>query len=216
LLEAFTALFEATSDPLVRARLEELMGLIVGKVVQTNEQYAAPIFRDDWTLVGAPTVSYGHDLETVWLLGDAARALGRPNETAVLDAMRTIGQHAAHRGFDARDGGYFEEGVPQGAVTGTDKIWWVQSEALAGLFWLFRLTADTTYLDRLERTLDFIETRLRDNANPGTEWFWGLTKDGAVNARGDAKGEEWKASYHNSRALTFTERWIARCLAGSL
>ena len=49
----------------------------------------------------------------------------------------------------------------------------------------------------------------RDNANPGTEWFFGLTAQNAVNSRGDHKGEEWETSYHNSRALTFTGAWIS-------
>jgi hypothetical protein len=52
----------------------------------------------------------------------------------------------------------------------------------------------------------------RDNANPGTEWFFGLTAQNAVNSRGDHKGEEWKASYHNSRAPTFTAAWIDELL----
>jgi hypothetical protein len=40
----------------------------------------------------------------------------------------------------------------------------------------------------------------------------GLTAQNAVNSRGDRKGEEWKASYHSSRALTFTGAWIDELL----
>src|SRR5262249_32801253 len=139
---------------------------------------------------------------------EAGRVLGRPDDQDIKSAMLTMGLSAAQQGFDPGMGGYFEEGVPQASPTSTDKIWWVESEALAGLFWLYRLTGDTTHLDHLEATLKFIEEHQRDNQNPGTEWFWGITKDGQINSRGDHKGEEWKASYHSSRALTFTEKWI--------
>ena len=55
---------------------------------------------------------------------------------------------------------------------------------------MYRLTSDTTQPDRVESTLTFIEDHQRDNANPGTEWFFGLTAENAVNSRGDHKGEE--------------------------
>ena len=84
----------------------------------------------------------------------------------------------------------------------------ISAEAVAGLYWMYALTGDARHLDRLEATIAFIEISQRDNANPGTEWFWGITPDGGIGARGDHKGEEWKDSYHGSRALSFTEAWI--------
>jgi mannobiose 2-epimerase len=209
LMEAFTALYEATQDATVKARLEELVIVVRTKILQQDKKYDAKEFSNDWKPFGNVLVSYGHDLETTWLLTEAARVLGKPDDPDIKSAMLVMGTGAAQRGFDASMGGYFEEGVPGGSPTSTDKIWWVESEALAGNFWLYRLTGDTMYLDRLESTLKFIEDHQRDNQNPGTEWFWGITKDGQINSRGDHKGEEWKASYHNSRALTFTEKWIS-------
>jgi mannobiose 2-epimerase len=212
LMEALTSLYEATGDATVKSRLEELVTVVRTKILQQDKKYDAKEFTNDWKPFGNVLVSYGHDLETVWLLTEAARVLGRPDDPDIKSAMLTMGTGAAQQGIDSNMGGYFEEGVPQGNPTSTDKIWWVESEALAGDFWLYRLTNDTMYVDRLEATLKFIEDHQRDNQNPGTEWFWGITKDGQINSRGDHKGEEWKASYHNSRALTFTERWISDLL----
>ena len=209
LMEAFTALYEATQDATVKARLEELVTVVRTKILQQDKKYDAKEFSNDWKPFGTVLVSYGHDLETTWLLTEAARVLGRPDDPDIKSAMLAMGAGAAQQGFDPNMGGYFEEGVPQGSPTSTDKIWWVESEAVAGDLWLYRLTSDTMYLDRMEATLKFIEEHQRDTQNPGTEWFWGVTKDGQINSRGDHKGEEWKASYHNSRALTFTEKWIS-------
>jgi mannobiose 2-epimerase len=209
LMEALTALYEATQDATVKARLEELVTVVRTKILQQDKKYDAKEFSNDWKPFGNVLVSYGHDLETTWLLTEAARVLGRPDDPDIKSAMLTMGTGAAQQGFDPSMGGYFEEGVPGGSPTSTDKIWWVESEALAGNLWLYKLTSDTMYLDRLEATLKFIEDHQRDDQNAGTEWFWGITKDGQINSRGDHKGEEWKASYHNSRALTFTEKWIS-------
>jgi mannobiose 2-epimerase len=208
LMEAFTALYELTRESVVRDRLNELVDVTVRHLLQPSD-YVALAFDSDWTPVGKPLVSYGHDIETVWLLMDAARALGRAEEPAVRDAARRMGAHAAERGYDADAGGYFNEGVPGGEVTDPEKIWWVQFEALAGLWWLFRLTGDIAHVHRLDRTLTWLEATW-DPA--GGEWFYGLLRDGSPGPRGENKGEEWKTSYHDLRALVFTGDWIAEAL----
>lgn len=208
-LEALTALARATDDPLVVERLDELVQVMARRMVQAAG-YTHKEFSRDFRLHGPPLVSYGHDLETSWLLLDALAALGT-HDTELVAIARRLGECSAEWGFDREAGGYFEEGPPGGAPTLREKIWWVQAEAVPALWWLYRLSADRTHLDRLERTLTWIETRQRD-AEHG-EWFWGILPDGSVGARGDQKGEEWKASYHGVRGMLFTSDWIAQALA---
>ena len=210
LLEAFTALYRQGADSTVRARLEELVRVIVTRVVQPSN-YAHKEFYADWRIHEKPVVSYGHDLETAWLLVDALDALGTPLDPQVRQVVLSLGKHAADLGFDADQGGYFEEGAPGGAPTKREKIWWVQAEALPGLWWLYRLGSDVAYLDRLERTLSWIETRQVDHEYG--EWFWGINPDGSIGPRGDHKGEEWKAEYHALRATLFTSDWIKEALS---
>jgi mannobiose 2-epimerase len=209
LLEAFTALYRSSKDETVRARLEEMVKVVATRIVQPAN-YAHKEFYRDWRIHDKPVVSYGHDLETAWLLVDALDALGAPNE-AVRQVALGLGKHAAERGYDAAKGGYFEEGVPGAAPTKLEKIWWVQAEALPGLWWLYRLSNDVSFLDRLEGTLSWIETKQLD-AQYG-EWFWGINPDGSVGSHGDHKGEEWKAEYHALRALLFTSDWINQVLS---
>lgn len=205
LLESFTELYRATHDAAVKARLEELTNITATKIVQPAG-YAHKEFKRDWTPHAEPVASYGHDLETVWLLIDALDALEREGDEVVLGAARRLGEHAARDGYDAKLGGYFEEGPPGGTPQKLEKVWWVQAEALSGLWWMYRLTGDTSYLDRLEGTLSFIETRLRDPEYG--EWFFGVNPDGSLGPRGDNKGEEWKTGYHALRALVFLGDWI--------
>jgi mannose/cellobiose epimerase-like protein (N-acyl-D-glucosamine 2-epimerase family) len=120
-----------------------------------------------------------------------------------------LGQAAAEAAWDAEHGAWFEEGEGDGQPVRTARVWWVQSEALPALLELYRATGDRKYLERLETTLDFIEQKLRDVERPGTEWFFAVEPDGRPGPRGDHKGEAWKASYHNLRALLWTEKACA-------
>ena len=119
--------------------------------------------------------------------------------------------HAANYGFDAERGGYFEEGIPHGPVTGWEKLWWVQFDALPGLWWTYRLTGERLYLERLLKTLDWLQRGQRDPEFG--EWYWGVRRDGTLGDNGDVKGELWKTAYHNVRALLLTEDWIGVALA---
>ncbi len=206
LLEAFTALFRATKDGLVRARLEEMVTVVAKKIVQPDH-HARKEYERDWTPFGDASVSYGHDIETAWLLLDALDALERSSDAEFTAIALQLGRGALDAGYDATRGGLFEEGPLKGPATKREKIWWIQAEALPGLYRLYALSRDPSLLDRLEQTLSFIENYQRD-AEHG-EWYWGITEAGAVGPRGSNKGEEWKASYHNVRALLFTSDWIA-------
>lgn len=210
LLEAFTALYRLSKDETVRVRLAELVKVIATRIVQPSN-YAHKEFYKDWRIHEKPVVSYGHDLETAWLLVDALDALGTPLEPVVSQVALYLGKHSAELGFDANKGGYFEEGVPGGAPTKLEKIWWIQAEALPGLWWLYKLSNDPSYIDRLERTLTWIEKSQVDSEYG--EWFWGINPDGSIGPHGDHKGEEWKAQYHSLRATLFTADWIGEALA---
>jgi cellobiose epimerase len=206
LMEAFSALYAYGKDPLVRQRLEELVEIFRTKIIQ-NEGYARKDFLADWTPFGEPMVSYGHDLETAWLLLEAAESLGRRGDATIRKSAFTIGSTAVDSGFDPLRGGFFEEGFPAGVAVKREKIWWVQAEALPALYELYRLSHDTLYLDRLETTLDFIENFQVDREFGG--WYWGIGEDGKLGPRGDAKGGEWKAAYHDLRATVLVGDWIA-------
>ncbi len=205
LMEAFTTLYQVTKDERVRRRLEELAQLVTHAMYQPAG-YAHKDFKLDWSLVGPPVVSYGHDIETWWLVVETAQALGRPSDPELLEPARTMGQNAVEWGYDPKLGGLFEEGPLSGTPDKTEKIWWVQAEAIAGLFKLYQRTGDEAALDHLEGTLDYVERYL---LRPSGEWLWGVLPDGSVGPKGEQLGEEWKTSYHVLRALVYTESWMS-------
>jgi mannobiose 2-epimerase len=207
LMEAFSTLYAHGKDPVVKERLGELIHLFSTKILQ-KEGYARKEFLLDWTPFGEPAVSYGHDIETAWLLVEAAEAFGNPKEPSIAKAALTLGSTSAEWGYDSKNGGFFEEGNATGVAVKREKIWWIQAEALPGLYELHRLSKDPKYLERLERTLDWIENHQVDREFGG--WYWGVLEDGKLGPRGDDKGEEWKANYHDLRALVVTSEWITK------
>lgn len=198
LMEAFTTLYEATGNATVKSRLNEMIDHMVNDVIQESD-YAHQEFKPDWTIVGTPKISYGHDIETAWLLIDAARAASRLTEQNIIDRAIDLGINAIAEGYDNQNGGLFDSGVPGGSVTNDAKVWWVQAETLLGLYTLYEYTSDATYLDKIEETLEFIES---DHLAVNGEWAW------YANDMNRNIADEWKASYHNMRSMLFLNKWI--------
>lgn len=209
-MEALTALAEVSPEPLVHQRLREFTDLTMTRHRQPLN-YAHLEFYLDYTPFGEPYVSYGHDMETAWLVLDALRvvnssAVVQPLPKALEDLAFAMGKASAEWGYDAAKGGYFNMGVPGGAVTDHEKLWWVQFEALPALVRLHRAQMLDDALERMSRTLDWIENSQFDSEFGG--YFWGIMPDGSLGPYGDRKGDPWKASYHEMRGLMFAADWL--------
>jgi mannobiose 2-epimerase len=208
LLESTTHLYRATQDSMAYSRARELVEVVLHRLVQPRG-YTHAEFAADFTPFGPAYVSYGHDIETAWLLLDAYATLEitapEPREQAY-----ALGMRAAEAGFDPTRGGFFEEGSVDGPATKLEKIWWVQAEAIAGMVMLHQHRATPTLLQKLEATLDWVE-RYQWDRNQG-EWYWGVASDGRLGAHRDVKSEEWKSSYHVLRALLFSSQWLNEVL----
>ncbi len=198
LMEALTVYYRAVPSPLVRRRLRELVTLLSNTVVRKNLGACTDRYRRDWTpvLKGAHgRVSYGHDLENIWLIAGAVRTLGIPT-CPYHDTFRALFENAMRHGYDRRNGGFYYSGPPGKPSDDRDKSWWVQAEAIVSALTMYRLTGDGQYLTVFEKTFDLIESKLVDWQ--AGEWFSRITPDGN-SAGGKAHG--WKAGYHNGRAM---------------
>jgi mannobiose 2-epimerase len=210
LMEAFTALYELTGDSLVRLRLNEMMDLMVEKVIDPRG-YGNAVFDRAWNPINTKNPSYGHDIELAWLILDAARALGRMEEENLRETVGKFGETISRNGFDSNKGGYYHVGDRNGKVIDRTKVWWVQAEAVAGLWWTWILTKDAVHLSRLEKTLDWIEN-YQISKKLGA-WYGYVSPNGGISGSNNL-GYDWKASYHNMRAMIYLGRWIGEYLAG--
>lgn len=194
LLEAYTALLRVWPDVRLQRALCELAGLMLAKIADPATGHLRLFFSSDWKPLNT-AVSYGHDIEAVWLLGAAAEALDdAPLLARIKPWVAKIARATLAAGVD-RDGGLFYQGNPAGP-TDRQKEWWAQAEAVVGFLEAAALTGDRRYLAAALRTWDFVETRLIDREHG--EWRWGLAPDGRPLPA--PKIGFWKCPYHNGRA----------------
>ncbi len=217
LMEAFTELYRVWPDERVRRRLAEMLYLI--RDTMTDERgYLRLFFSRDWQPLSfrdstaavreanysLDNVSFGHDVETAFLMLDAAETLGLPLDTT-LAVGRTMVEHALQYGWDADKGGFYDMGyyLPGESrptiVLGT-KTWWAQAEALT----TFMVMAQHVPAER-ERFLElftyqwrYIQAYLIDTEH-GDWYSHGL--DVSPERKTDPKSQIWKGAYHNGRSL---------------
>ena len=208
LLEAFTTFYRASKLPLARERLLELINIESNAVVRKNLGACTDKYDRDWTprLDGDyARVSYGHDIENVWLLIDACDA-AEVSSYPFIDLYRTLFDYSLKYGYDRANGGFYDSGPFNQPADKRSKIWWVEAEAIVSALYMNHLTKDSKYLPIFEKTANFIEENMVDWQHG--EWHGEITPEGTP--RGD-KANAWKAGYHNGRAmiecLEILKRW---------
>jgi mannobiose 2-epimerase len=198
LLEALTTYYRASKSPLGRERLLELIEIQSSTVLRKGLGACTDKYQRDWTpiLTGRyARVSYGHDLENIWLLNDACDAAGISNYP-LLDVYRSLYDYAVNHGYDQAQGGFFSSGAFNQPASDRSKSWWVQAEACVASLYMYRLTHEAGDLQIFEKTCDWIDQHQTDWKNG--EWFEVVLSDGR--AVGD-KAAIWKGGYHNGRAM---------------
>ena len=83
-------------------------------------------------------VSFGHDVETAYLMLEASQALGLTNDSVTLMIGKKLVDHALKNGWDKQAGGFYDEGFYfKGDTVITilkeSKNWWAQAEGLNSL-----------------------------------------------------------------------------------
>lgn len=206
LLESFAELYRVWPDPRVRKRLAELILINTSTVHYPNENNNVDAFERDWSIVQEPRnlrASYGHDVECVWLVMDAATTLGLP-KTILLNWARGLSESCLRYGYDPEHGGFYNGGPPGKPADDLKKTWWVQTEALLGMLELYRLTKEQKYYDAFARTLDFCE---QFQVAPEGGWWATRAADGSpTNDR--TRTSTWQGGYHSGRALMLAALWL--------
>lgn len=198
LMEAMTTFYHATKLPLARERLLELIAIESNAVVRKDLAACTDKYNRDWTPRldnNWNRVSYGHDIENIWLLDDALNIAG-VSVSPYLDLFRQIFAYSRKYGYDEQRGGFYDFGPFRAPANQRQKVWWVQSEALVSSLKMYALTRDPSYLAVFRKTWDFVNKHQID----WEHGEWHSTVNEQLVGSGD-KGQNWKAAYHNGRAM---------------
>ena len=192
ILEAYTCLYLAWPDEGLKNNLIELLSILSTKLYSSETRHLILYCTEDWKPFDRVD-SYGHDIETSWLLYEAAVAVGdeyiiaRTREQAVAMVDTALAE-----GLDA-NGAMMYERSSEGLAARLS--WWPQCETIVGCINAWQLTGDKKYFDAAVRNWNFTKTRFVDHENGG--WHKSLRPDGTPGR--DAKASTWNCPYHNSR-----------------
>ncbi len=218
LLEAFTELYKMWKDPLLKTRLQEMLVLIRDTIVSpagSLQLYFTPdwkhiSYRDSSDAVIAKNhyidhVSFGHDVETAYLMQEATETLGNQHDTKTLSVGKKMVDHALRYGWDNKVGGFYDEGYyfknkPGMIIIVDTKNWWAQAEGLNTLLMFSDMYAKDTmmYYNKFAKLWNYVQTYLIDHEHG--DWYEeGLDKSPEYKTK--LKAQIWKGTYHNFRAL---------------
>jgi cellobiose epimerase len=206
LLEALTELKKIDDRPIVKERLLELFLIVRDRIAVSPGALNLYLTRD-WRAVPAHD-SFGHDVETAYLLIEAAEALEKPEDAETWQVARALVDHALDWGWDDDSGGFYDKGESfAGAAFDRKKVWWTAAEGLNALLLMHRKFGDRTqrYWKAFLKQWDFIEKHLLDPIHGG--WYSETTREGKLSGDG-SKANQWKANYHTSRALMNVARML--------
>ncbi len=199
LLEALAEFYRVEKTPLVKSRLEEVHAIVRDRIAVDPGALNLYLTRD-WRAIPAHD-SFGHDIETAYLLVESAEVQGLHDDKATWRVARQLVDHALDWGWDDEHGGFYDKGDAfAGKAYDTTKVWWTQAEGLNALLLMHRKYGTET--DRFWKAFlkqwAFIEAHQLDPEHGG--WFGETTREGKRLGDG-AKATQWKANYHTSRAL---------------
>ena len=198
LTEALSMYYTLTRDPVAHKRLLELIIIMSSTIVHESVGACTNAFQTDWTRLSGPgydRISYGHNIESVWMMLNACNKAG-VSPAIILNVCRTLFRYSLSYGFDQKEGGFYSEGPLSARADRREKRCWVQAECLLGAIYMHQLTKERIYWDCFQRTLDWI-------TNHQVDWGhgdWHTIIDTKGMPSGDKAGE-WGGPYHNVRAI---------------
>ncbi len=216
ILEAYTELYKIFPDQLVETRLNEMLLLIRDKIT-TDKGYMNLFFDQKWEVLSNKDkgrdavmanynfdhVSFGHDVETAFLLFEASEILGSEDNSKTLAIGKKMVDHAIVNGLDSVgglfDGGYYFDDNKCSIIKNT-KEWWVQLEAMNTFLIMSILYPDdqNKYYEKFILMWDYCDKYLIDHKYGG--WYWGGIDIVPENVN-IYKASIWKGNYHTSRSL---------------
>ena len=148
--------------------------------------------------------SFGHDIETAYLLIDAAKVLYGEADPLTLQVAKKLVDHTIAHGFDGDFYGVYDKGYrflenEEMEILNAQKTWWAQAEAWHSLALMAEIYPhEAVYKDGFLKMWDYMKKELIDAEYGG--WY----NNGLDESPDDKllrKAHQWKGAYHNGRAL---------------
>lgn len=193
-LEAYTELYRVSKDIRVKNKLCRIMDIFASKIYNPELQRQEVFFDKDYHSI-IDLHSYGHDIETAWLMDRTVEIVGESKyEELIYPITRALTKKIYETAFDGHSLAYE---CDKGKVN-DHRVWWVQAETVIGF--INGYEKDETkkeYLSAAESEWKFIKKYMVD-AREGSEWLSEVSPCGEPYKYMPIL-EPWKCPYHNGR-----------------
>lgn len=191
--EGYAGLYEAAPDEKVGQAMRRILGIYADKVYAPDLHRQLVFFDEHYHSI-IDLYSYGHDIESSWLIDWGCALLGDAGLSARIAAINSdLAQAILHKAYRGHS-------VINECERGKDdltRVWWVQAEAVLGFVNEYQKSGRAEYAAAAADVWHYIIEHVVDH-RPGGEWFWCLDDNARPSDRRPIV-EPWKCPYHNGR-----------------
>jgi mannobiose 2-epimerase len=192
--EGYSGLYQAAGDGDVERSLRRILRIFAEKVYNPEKKRQEVFFDREMNSI-LDLHSYGHDIETSWLMDWGCGLL---HDDGLMKRISGIDDELAQQIYATA---YHKHSVWNECDRGVEnktRVWWVQAESVVGFLNAYQKHPERKdYLEAAADIWGYIKEKLVD-PRPGSEWFWEVDDDGNPTSRKPIV-EPWKCPYHNGR-----------------
>lgn len=194
-LEAYSELYHADPFYEVGDSIRSILRLFETKIYDSEKQICDVFFDIDYhSLIDLE--SFGHDIETSWLIDRGCSVLeDKAYQKEMKPMINGLAEAAYRNAFDKRQNALNNE--REGNNIDSQKVWWVQAESVVGFYNAYQKNPQRTdYLHTAEKIWEFIQHHVIDSKSG--EWIESIPADNLPDSS-QALVHSWKCPYHNGR-----------------
>lgn len=201
--EAYTEYYRVSHNEKAAARLRFMLDIFKNNVYNEKLGRQEVFFDQKYTPL-IDLYSYGHDIETAWLLDRGLEVLG---DSGYIEMFAPVTHALAVNIYNHAfvNGSVLNEA--ENGINDTTRVWWVQAESIVGFINEGMKASgkeeSSKYFKAAEALWEYIKEFIIDKRE-GSEWFWSVNADGEPCQKPIV--EPWKCPYHNGRMCIETVR----------
>lgn len=192
--EAYTEFYKVTGEERAANKIRWMLDLIAEKIYNPGLHRQEVFFDNDMNSL-IDLHSYGHDIETAWLVDRGVAVLG---DKAYAEKMASITADLEQNVYETAYSNHSLKNECERGVDNEKRVWWVQAESVVGFYNAWQKAPEKTYFREAAYDIwEFIKKYVVDSKE-GSEWFWCTDENGKPYLE-EPIVEPWKCPYHNGR-----------------
>lgn len=192
--EGYSGLYQASPTAQVRRSMERILSIYKEKIYDRSLKRQKVFFDKSYRSL-LDLYSFGHDIESSWLMECGCALL---NDPALYEEISAIGREMAQAVFENAYSYCSISNECDRGVMDEQRVWWVQAEAVLGFANLWeKLPQQEKFRQATADIFLFIMEYMVDHRQ-GSEWFWAVSPQGQP-IPDKPIVEPWKCPYHNGR-----------------